>query len=522
MKVTTVTDLGTEVAYPPHTNHDFAYTYGGSAPHQATQIGDMFLTYDFNGNTKSECRDHADPTCSVNHDHYRQYNWTEDNRLASVIDGGGRSVTRFLYDAAGERLVKYGRGGASITVGQFFNLKGRTAATKHVFAGTTRLASKLLPPGYWPSPTLGAPLTTTVATTSTGATATNPVGDGWPNDTGCVPSDYQPQKCPILVNGEPVVPYEFQDTKVRPATYYYHPDHLGSTSWVTDQNGKVHEHVEYFPYGEVWRDQVSDRDGAGVKGQRFLFSGKELDEETGLYYFGARYDDPVRARWVSADPAAIDLALARAEPGYLASYAYVRWSPAARFDPNGLWDFVIQAEGDLVGATGVEGGVGIVIDFSHGLQSGVFITGGAGGGANVGGGVGVGLYRRDVEGDAFNVDVNAFGGSGVLSWDDKGFNGGTISVGPGKGLSTSVTHTKTFSIQNLIDFVSGLFGGEKPQQPPESSTKRNASPPADSPNPAWRPAPSDAASDRPKPSGPLPESSRPSNDKPPEQSNKRR
>jgi hypothetical protein len=67
------------------------------------------------------------------------------------------------------------------------------------------------------------------------------VGDGSPNEFGCDPSDYQPQKCPILVNGEPVVPYPFQDTKVRPATYYHHSDHLGSTSWVTDQNGKVHK-----------------------------------------------------------------------------------------------------------------------------------------------------------------------------------------------------------------------------------------------------------------------------------------
>jgi RHS repeat-associated protein len=104
-----------------------------------------------------------------------------------------------------------------------------------------------------------------------------------------------------------VVPYPFQDTKVRPETYYYHPDHLGSTSWVTDQHGKVHEHVEYFPYGEIWREPKSDRDGAGVKGQRFLFSGKELDEETGLYYFGARYYDPVRVRWASVDPALNDL-----------------------------------------------------------------------------------------------------------------------------------------------------------------------------------------------------------------------
>jgi hypothetical protein len=81
----------TDVAFPPHTNHDFTYTYGGAGPHQATQIGETFLTYDGNGNTTSECRDHADPTCSVNRDHHREYRWTEENRLASVIPREQRS-----------------------------------------------------------------------------------------------------------------------------------------------------------------------------------------------------------------------------------------------------------------------------------------------------------------------------------------------------------------------------------------------------------------------------------------------
>jgi RHS repeat-associated protein len=117
---------------------------------------------------------------------------------------------------------------------------------------------------------------------------------------------------------------------------------------VTDQNGKVHEHVEYFPYGEVWREPKSDRDGAGVKGQRFLFSGKELDEETGLYYFGARYYDPVRVRWASTDP----LLGAYVPQGQgsgttalpaggvfntvnLSSYHYASWSPLRYIDSDG-------------------------------------------------------------------------------------------------------------------------------------------------------------------------------------------
>jgi YD repeat-containing protein len=84
--------------------------------------------------------------CTVSHAQLRQYFWDEDNRLSSVVDGGGRHTTSFIYDAAGERVVKQGRGGDSITIGQWLNLKGPIAATKRIYAGETRLASKLLPP----------------------------------------------------------------------------------------------------------------------------------------------------------------------------------------------------------------------------------------------------------------------------------------------------------------------------------------------------------------------------------------
>ncbi len=297
---------GLSAERPPKTNHAFAYEYDSAAPHRARKIGDTFFVYDGNGNTLRECRDAAgDPSCGPLTDHLRTYAWSAENRLDHVIDGGGGNITRFLYDAAGDRVVKLGRGGEQITVGQFWSLKGRRAATKHVFAGNTRLASKLLPPPglETTSPAVVVAALTVATTSATDATMdASMVGSGWPNGTGCVPSNYEPQKCPVLPGGEPDINHQYDDTRVRPETYYYHQDHLGSTSWVTDQHARVHEHVEYFPYGEVWRDPRSDADGAPVQGQRFLFTSKEMDEETGLYYMGARYLDPRRARWLSADP----------------------------------------------------------------------------------------------------------------------------------------------------------------------------------------------------------------------------
>jgi uncharacterized protein RhaS with RHS repeats len=68
--------------------------------------------------------------------------------------------------------------------------------------------------------------------------------------------------------------------------YFYHPDHLGSTSYVTDASGEVYQHLEYFAFGETFVEEHSNTDRTP-----YLFNGKELDEETGLYYYGARYYD---------------------------------------------------------------------------------------------------------------------------------------------------------------------------------------------------------------------------------------
>ena len=85
----------------------------------------------------------------------------------------------------------------------------------------------------------------------------------------------------------------------REKRYYYHSDHLGSAQFVTDWRGRQYEHIEYAPYGELWIEEVA----AGLDKLPFRFTGKEMDEETGLYYYGARYLDPKYSRWLSGDPA---------------------------------------------------------------------------------------------------------------------------------------------------------------------------------------------------------------------------
>jgi len=95
------------------------------------------------------------------------------------------------------------------------------------------------------------------------------------------------------IEGERDVGYEELNT------YYYHGDHLGSAQMVTSSEGEVYEHMEYTPYGELWIEATSE----STSKTPFRFTGKELDEETGLYYYGARYMDPKTSRWISGDPA---------------------------------------------------------------------------------------------------------------------------------------------------------------------------------------------------------------------------
>jgi RHS repeat-associated protein len=105
--------------------------------------------------------------------------------------------------------------------------------------------------------------------------------------------------------------------------YYYHGDHLGSTSVITNLDGDVVQHLEYVPFGEVFIEERNNKWNTP-----FLFNAKELDEETGLYYYGARYYDPRTSAWLSTDP------LQEKYPR-VSTYAYCLNNPVRYIDPDG-------------------------------------------------------------------------------------------------------------------------------------------------------------------------------------------
>jgi RHS repeat-associated protein len=113
------------------------------------------------------------------------------------------------------------------------------------------------------------------------------------------------------------------------------------------------QHDEYFPRGEVWFEERLNTDSRNA--QPYLFNAKELDE-TGLYYYGARYYDPRQSTWISADPELKRYieggsAMTAYQPRNLGLYAYTWNNPVILRDPTGgcVEDFCI-GEAAAVGA----------------------------------------------------------------------------------------------------------------------------------------------------------------------------
>ena len=115
------------------------------------------------------------------------------------------------------------------------------------------------------------------------------------------------------------------------AVHYYFSDYLGSSSVVTDNLGVIRDESDYYPYGG--ERTVTDSDS-----NRYKFTGKERDGESGFDNFGARYYSSALGRFVVPDWAAKPTTVPYAtfgNPQSLNLYSYVKNSPEALDDPDG-------------------------------------------------------------------------------------------------------------------------------------------------------------------------------------------
>jgi len=110
-------------------------------------------------------------------------------------------------------------------------------------------------------------------------------------------------------------------------------DHLNSTKMVTDENGEVEVNYTYRAFGEQLKMLDKGGNETGDSG-KYSYGGKELDDNTNLYYFNARYYDAVIGRYINVDPV---------QDGSN-WYVYCNNNPLSFVDPTGLFDKDVVAD----------------------------------------------------------------------------------------------------------------------------------------------------------------------------------
>jgi RHS repeat-associated protein len=136
--------------------------------------------------------------------------------------------------------------------------------------------------------------------------------------------------------------------------YFYHPDYFGSVEFITDMRGEPYQ----FFLNTPWGDQAFKKSlvgffsaGAGLPrgpenqyaksytsfSSRFRFNGKEWDEETGNFYYGARYYDPKISVWLSVDPIL---------KHHESPYSFTSNNPIMLIDPDGRDTILYDQKGN--------------------------------------------------------------------------------------------------------------------------------------------------------------------------------
>jgi RHS repeat-associated protein len=139
--------------------------------------------------------------------------------------------------------------------------------------------------------------------------------------------------------------------------YYYHADGLGSIAALTDNHGTPKASYTYDAFGNDAPPSPPPPPSSVTN--PFRYTGRELDSETDLYYYRARYYDPSTGRFLSEDPV-------RLGDGGPSLYRYVRNNPVNLVDPSGAQEATAAgaAVGCVAGPAGcaVGAAIGAVVD----------------------------------------------------------------------------------------------------------------------------------------------------------------
>ncbi|MBR4453577.1 MAG: RHS repeat-associated core domain-containing protein [Bacteroidales bacterium] len=190
----------------------------------------------------------------------------------------------------------------------YLNFNGNGEYTKHYYNGTERIASRL------------GDNTTTIALNNNILEARKlQLEDQFREDIHKLIEETVPIDMPPFIDVNALQP-----TGTPNDIYYYHPNHLGSTSFVTDQNQTITQGFLYAPFGEITTEYNVNFGSSVIP--KYSFNAKELDEETGMYYYEARYYAP--PTFTSRDPLF-------EKYFWISPYAYCANNPVKYVDPSG-------------------------------------------------------------------------------------------------------------------------------------------------------------------------------------------
>ena len=107
---------------------------------------------------------------------------------------------------------------------------------------------------------------------------------------------------------------------------YQYGNNLGSVGLELNENADTISYEEYYPFGGT--SYYAHEYHIDVPKKRYKYCGKEQDEETGMYYYGARYYLPWLCRFASVDPKALEYV-------HQSSYVFADNNPIVKYDVNG-------------------------------------------------------------------------------------------------------------------------------------------------------------------------------------------
>lgn len=222
-----------------------------------------------------------------------------DNLNLSVT--ANNQISGYTYDAAGNLITIPGTGGATYTYNSDGELTTSSAGATYTYDGDGNRVEKSSGTLYW---------------YGMGSDVLEKTGL-----TGSVQADF------VFFDGQRI------GSRNSSSTVTYFNDHLGSArmSAAVSTGGStatIQWDADYYPFGRI-KSYVSSSAPA------FRFTGKELDTETGLDNFGARYYSSTLGRFMTVDPSR--LSVKPGNPQTWNRYAYAQNSPLGYVDPNGRW-----------------------------------------------------------------------------------------------------------------------------------------------------------------------------------------